>query len=282
MTYGQLKFQLTQQFPSISLDLIEAWIGQRYAEVLGELPWSRLEVQSALQVPGVYSTGTVSITNGSAAITLTAGTWTAAMSGRAFRIKGDREYYQFTFGTGTTGTLDRPYDGTTAAAAGYSIFQTVYVLPSDCRLLADDAFGSMARTSHGQLDQSDPWRELSGTPTQWASYMDDGNTPPNMQVELYPVPATATSILFTYFSDGGDLTDTSSLVQVWAQPTALVEGVVARARAHMKDYAGAAFAAGLAKAALANMRTSEAQGMGPAQLQMDSYYTRHRRNRWCR
>jgi len=236
-----------------------------------------------LEVPGVYSTGTAALTEGSANITLTGGTWTAAMTGRAFRAKSHTEYYEFTFVTGTTATLDRPYEGPTAAAAGYSIFQTVYVLPSDCRMLQDDAFGhQMTRTSHAQLDQSDPWRAATGTPAAWASYMDDTGTPPNMQVEIYPLPTVAMGVPFTYYSDGPDLGPASALFQVWMQPTALVEGVVARAKAHLKDYAGSAFHLGLAKMALANMRTSEAQGMGPANLQLDPYYTRHRSKRWCR
>jgi hypothetical protein len=286
MTFGQLKFRLTQMFPGVSLDLIEGWANDRYAEILGELPWSRLNVESRLVTTAPYAVGTAAVTGGSAAIVLSGGTWTAAMTGRAFRVTGRSEFYAFTRVSDTTGTLDRPYEGITAAAAGYSIFQHVYPLPADCRLLPDDAFsgalGPMTRFYHGQLNASDPSRLTTGTPTAWAMYMDDSSVPPRMQVELWPAPDTAIGIPFTYLGDAAPLTSTSAILQVWMQPTALVEGIVAKIKSHLKDYAGAQLAMVAAKSALANMRTSEAQGLGPANMQLDGYYTSHRRQRYSR
>jgi hypothetical protein len=286
MTYGDLKFRLTQQFPTVSLDLIEGWANDRYAEILGELPWSRQNIQAILQTTAPYSTGTVALTLGSSGVTLTGGTFTTQMTGRGFRVTGRDEFYEFTYVGATTATLDRPYEGPTATAAAYSIFQHIYPLPADCRLLADDAFnnvwGQLRRYSHGELNQSVPTRPQSGTPEGWASYMDDSSTPPRMQVELYPIPDKAIGIPFTYSADAGALDDTSTILQVWMQPTALIEGTVAKIKRHLKDYAGAQLAAADAKMALANMRTSEAQGMAPAQIRLSSYYTAHRRKRWCR
>jgi hypothetical protein len=140
----------------------------------------------------------------------------------------------------------------------------------------------MRRFSHAQLDLSDPSRLTSGTPTGWASYMDDSSTPPRLQVEFYPVPDTAIGIPFTYVADADALSATSTILQVWIEQTALVEGVVGKIKRHLKDYAGATLAAADAKNALQNMRNSEAQGLGPTQMQMDRYYTRHRFKRWCR
>lgn len=286
MTYGQIRFQITKAFPKVDPDLIEGWINQRYDEIMGELPWTRLHVQSVLQTVAPYATGTVLVTLGSAALVLTSGTWTALMSGRSFRIAGRSESYTFTRVTNTTGTLDRAYEGPTAATAAYSIFDNVYALPSDCRLLEDDAFvsqlGPMRRFSRGELDVSDPLRQGTGTPQAWASRMDDSSTPPNMQVELYPVPNKAIGIPFTYVMDASPLTAASSILQVWIQSAALIEGTTAKIKAHLRDYAGAQYHTATAKSALANMRTSEAQGMGPAIFQLDGYYTSHRRKRWCR
>jgi hypothetical protein len=100
-----------------------------------------------------------------------------------------------------------------------------------------------------------------------------------MQVELYPAPDAAIGIPFTYVSDPGALTSTSTILQVWMEPTALVEGVTGRIKAHLKDYVGAQLAFALAKAALQSMLTTEAQGMAPAQMRMDPYYTSHRMRR---
>lgn len=278
MTYGQLKFRMTQMFPSVSLDLIEGWIGDRYAEILGELPWSRLTVFAQLLTSAPYTVGTVSLTAGSTAITLTAGTWTAGMTGRAFRATGRSEFYEFTCGSAATATLDRPYEGPTSLAAGYSIFQSVYPLPADCVLLQDNAFAGLRRFDHSGM----PGSRETGTPNTWASYMDDGSTPPRMQVELSPIPDKAIGIAYSYMADAAPLTATSRILQVWMDPAAMVEGVVSKIKRYLKDYVGAQMADVDAKRGLDGMREAEARGMAPAQMKLDSYYTSHRSKRWGR
>ena len=46
MNYGQLKFRLTKAFGGVDADLIEGWIADCYQEILGLLPWSRLDVHA--------------------------------------------------------------------------------------------------------------------------------------------------------------------------------------------------------------------------------------------
>lgn len=284
MTYGQVKLRLTQMFPGISLDLIEGWINDRYAEILGEIPWQRQNVTGVLQTLAPYTAGTVTLSNGSNAVTGAGTTFTTAMTGRAFRVTGRSEIYEFTQTGATAATLDRPYEGPDGAALAYTIFQHVYLMPADCRILQAEAFanfqyGPLLRLDRSELNTSDPSRNQAGVPRAWASYMDDSSTPPRLQVELYPVPDAVYSIPFTYGADAGALSGTTTVLQVWLQPTALIEGVVSKAKRHLKDYAGAQLAAVDAKNALLNMRTSEAQGMPNARLTLGSYYTRHRLRR---
>jgi hypothetical protein len=70
-------------------------------------------VEAVLQTTAPYSTGTVAVTEGSAAVTGTDTVWTAGMSGREFRVTGRDEIYTFTRTGNTTGTLDRNYEGDT-------------------------------------------------------------------------------------------------------------------------------------------------------------------------
>src|ERR1035438_2415580 len=160
MTYGQIKLRLTQAFPGVSLDLIEGWINDRYAEILGELPWTRLTVQTTL---------------------------------------------------------------TTVIA------QSVYTLPANCGLLRDDAManslGAMTRFSNGQLNAGDPTRSQTGEPWAWASAMDDASTPPIQQVMLYPVPDAVYTLPLEYMAESVPLGATSTILDVWLQPSALFEGV---------------------------------------------------------
>lgn len=286
MTYGQLKFRLVKAFPGVDIDLIEGWIADRYAEILGELPWSRQNANSILQTIAPYADGTLTLNAGSTAVTGSATAFISAMTGRGLRVTGRAEIYQFTQLTGTTGTLDRPYEGLNGVGLGYQIFQHVYVMPSDCRMLQDDAFDGMRRLSTGTLTQQRNWPlggiqavTFVGLPTGWASYMDDGSTPPRLQVEVYPIPDKVYSLPFTYSADSS-LPATGAAFLTWFQPAALVEGVTAKIKAHLKDYTGAQLHAVTAKAALANMRTSDAQGMGPMEMHLPSFYTAHRRRRW--
>jgi uncharacterized protein len=68
-----------------------------------------------------YSTGTLTLTNGSKAVTGVGTTFTSAMTGQALRVDTRREFYQFTQAGATTGTLDRPYEGPTGSGLTYSI-----------------------------------------------------------------------------------------------------------------------------------------------------------------
>lgn len=217
MTYGQLKLRLTQAFPGVSLDLIEGWVNDRYQEILGNLPWQRLTIQSAI---------------------------------------------------------------TTV------IGQSVYALPENCGMLRDDAlanaYGTMTRFTHGQLNDGDATRSQTGQPFSWASSMDDGSTPPNMQVELYPVPDAVYTLPIEYLAEVVPLGATSTILQVWMQPSALLEGATSRIKAHLKDYAGAQFHAALAMDSLKLMKKDEAQGMAPAKMTLDPYLTRHRLSRYYR
>lgn len=69
----------------------------------------------------LYTTGTVALTQGSAAITGTNTAWNANMNGKPIRFQNDSGEYIFTYLSATTGTLDRVYAGATAAAATYEM-----------------------------------------------------------------------------------------------------------------------------------------------------------------
>lgn len=294
MTYGAIKFRLTKAFPGVDQDLIEGWVCDRYAEILGELPWSRLSCNAILETTAPYQAGTVALTLGSNAVTLTGGAFTALMTALSFQATGDQAVYTFTYVGATTGTLDRPYEGATNALAAYSIFQSVYALPANCRLLDDDAFssfqlGPLKRLTPDQMQAGNPFTAVAaygstcfGTPMLWASSMDDNSTPPNMQIKLYPPPALALGIPYRYTAEVAAPGATGVTLIAWLQPAALIEGATAKIKAHLRDYAGAQLHAAFGKQALAVMRAEEAFRRGPVSMQLSSYYTRHRdrRGRW--
>lgn len=287
MTVGKLKLRMLKQFPGTDPDVLEGFISDRYGEIIQELAWSRLNVSAILQTVAPYTQGTVAVVTGSANITLTSGLWTPQMSDRFFRVGGRAEFYGFHYVGPTTGLLDRPYEGPSEPAAGYKVYQSVYALPLDIRILPEDGvsgpFGPLTKTDWAELNVISPTRAAFGEPKWWAPRMDDSATPPAMQIELYPIPDQAYAIPYEYVGEVATPTGSSAAFQVWMEPaTALVEGVTGKILRSRTDYAGAQLAMAEAARALKTMRANEAQRMGTAQMKMGSYYTRHRARRGTR
>jgi hypothetical protein len=137
MTWGQIRLQAQKWGENVDMDVLDQAIQARYATILDAHPWKALDKQATIQTVGVYATGTVSVTNGSASITGTTTAWTQSQSGLSVRVGSDSQFYTFTYTGATAGTLDRPYEGTTDATAPYYLFQSVYALPSDLKILLE-------------------------------------------------------------------------------------------------------------------------------------------------
>lgn len=121
MTYGQMRMLLSKMAPVVDPELIDGWIQFRYTEILDKLPWKRLEGETVIQSPPSYQVGTVTAAQGNASIVGVGTNWTSAMTGLTIRIADNQEFYVFTYASATTGTLDRPYEASTAAITASSI-----------------------------------------------------------------------------------------------------------------------------------------------------------------
>jgi len=277
MTLGQLRIRLMKQFPGLDPDILDGFIADRYSEILHELSWTRVATTAILETTALYEAGTVAVTFGSATVTITGGMFDVTMTGRGFRIPPRLEIYEFTYVDPFTATLDRPYEGPTDPASAYKLFQFVYPLPDDCRLVEDSSFHPLERITH---ETSTAY----GSPTMWQSYMDDKSTPPRMQVKLYPVPTLAVGIPFNYIAEAPPLPGSASVAFApWMEPSsAMFEGVAAKIWRipRFLNLAAAQIAIVEAEKALKTMRENDSQRLGPLKLEMADYWTRHRPRRW--
>lgn len=272
MTLGQLRIRLMKQFPGLDPDILDGFIQDRYSEILQELEWSRIETTAILETTAVYEVGTASVAFGSNAVTTTGGMWSASMTGRGFRVVPRPEIYEFTYQTPFTGLIDRPYEGPSDPAATYKIFQFVYPLPDNCRLVNDDSFAPLERVSHETGTSY-------GEPQIWQSYMDDNSNPPRMQVKLYPIPTLAVGIPFTYVAEEDAPTSGSVAFAPWMEPSsAMFEGVAAKIwRIPMfLNLAASQLSMSVAEKALNTMKASDAARQGVQKLEMADYWVRHR------
>jgi hypothetical protein len=286
MTYGQIRYELTKAMPGVDLALLDGWLYDRYQAILDALSWQRREVESILQSTAKYNAGTVAVTNGSTGVTGTGTTWTTGMTGRRFRVAGRYEYYEFTRTGNTTGTLDRAYEGGTNAAAGYTIFQNVYLLPSDVVTVKDlraiATPGLLTRVSLAHLNEISPSRETFGDPVYWALFMDDASDPPRAQIELYPIPEYSRGYPLVYVADVTPPSTTSASILPWMRPAALKYGAKADERALAGDFDGAQWYENRFKEALAEMMGVETRRRGATPLRVADWMTRHQTRRWNR
>lgn len=120
-TYGQIRLRCSKLAAGVDLELIDGWLQDRYTAIMDELPWKRTEGETVFQSPASYQVGTLTATQGSAAVAGAGTAWTAAMTGLTIRIAGAQEFYVFEQTGATTGTLDRPYEGSTASIEASAI-----------------------------------------------------------------------------------------------------------------------------------------------------------------
>lgn len=287
-SYGEIRFRLNKlaQAAGADLDLLDGWIEDRYREILDELQWQRLEAQGALQSVAEYNTGTLTATAGSNAVTGAGTVWTAAMSYRIIRINNREEIYEFTRVTGTSGTLDRGYEGETGAGLSYRINKNVYQMPVDLRVLQEVSSavtgGPLKKKSLGELNELFPRRSTYGNPLYYALYMDYPSDPPVPQIELYPVPTEATMFPYRYVYDAAAPSETSVTLMPWMRPGALIAGVQADMAALKGDFTAAGGYEARFQGLVAQMRRIEAARIGPQRIKTARSNIRHRVRRWLK
>lgn len=115
--------------------LVKQWINDAQDEIQAYFDYPFLLSEDWIQTVAEYSTGTVSVTNGSTTVTGSGTTFTSAMTGRKIRVSGDSEYYTVTYVGATSLTLDRNYEGTTDSGLSYSIFKDIYRVRGDVNKL---------------------------------------------------------------------------------------------------------------------------------------------------
>lgn len=280
MTYGSLRLRLSQLAPGIGLELIDGWIQDRYTEILDELPWKRLESEIVIQVPPSYAVGTVSVTQGSTALTGVGTTFTSAMTGRVIRIGADLQYYTFTYVSAATGTLDRGYEEPSVTGASYRIDQNIFQLPASVRIVRGvrplGNYLPIDVCTPGDLNRLYPTRTRYAWPMHVAPTWDSATDPPVLRIEAYPIPSSpdpsgaTVSFAVDCISDASalDPTTTGASMLPWVRPAALIAGCRAEICAHQKDASGAQMYEGHFEKRLQKMRRINALQIGPQALRL--------------
>ena len=210
MTLGELAKKLTSMIPQLDAGEACRRINLAYVnEAMGH-SWSHLLKRWTIQTEASYSTGTVAVTNGSAAVALTGGTWVASWSTspshRRIVIQGRQEPYDITVTGAAAGTLDSPWIGSTTAAATYVMWRDTYPLPADCgyaKLMAlydpVDNFRLLLLGQQTFLRYRGDYPAQINPPEVLMMAAQSTETPPRPLFQMYPASATVRAYHGWYF-----------------------------------------------------------------------------------
>lgn len=210
-TFGELWREVRLYCPFVPVPLAQHWIRDRYRRILERTLWGAAVSESQFVVPDAYQTGTASVQNGSATVTVGGGgVVAAAHAGRQFFVSGTAPYYTISsvdVGLNTY-TLEQNYGGTTDAAATFAVALVYVTPPSDFLTLITvrdpiNNWRLRIRVSQDQLDHWDTKRSTSQTPWVCADYRFDSSGVPRF--ELWPRMMTARAYPFLYYKRPADL-----------------------------------------------------------------------------
>lgn len=101
-----------------------------FLDFLPLLDWDFLLKDDALATVNEYTTGTISLTQGSATVTGSGTTFTSAMVGRRILPSGSTRSYKITaYSSSTSITIESVYEGSTISGVSYSIAKDTFNLP---------------------------------------------------------------------------------------------------------------------------------------------------------
>lgn len=238
-TFGQLHRMLKLYAPDVPPPLLRQFVNNSYSRALAAHDWSELRGAGGFYLDAPYTTGTVTVTEGSDQVVGAGTAWTVADHQNLQLVVGSiGPFYDITSvdaGTQTL-TLSRPYSGATTAGAAYSI-QLIYVVaPSDFMhftFFADmgqDWWPLDRQMTQETLDVYDPRRRLSvSRPVQLVNTLPSPftSTLGRPRYELWPRPTGAVSYFFRYVRKLALLSDDADTIIYPMRGDVIREGAMA-------------------------------------------------------
>lgn len=211
-SFEKLWKRLLVHAPNLPVPLAQEFINTAYSRCLAAKEWSGLRGHEDFFYPTAYTTGTISITSGSATVTGASTVWTTGMVGRQLLVSAQAPFYDIIAvdAGAQTLTLDRTYDADSVVAGTYSIKGVYILMPTDfmaLQVVRDPSLNWRLRLDivQEQLDTWDPKRTTSGTGWVLAA------APPSPVVatlgrpryELWPAPTASKLFTYTYIKRPG-------------------------------------------------------------------------------
>lgn len=235
-TFGEIWNKVLLYAPGTPVPLAQQFVRNAYNQCLTQHYWSELLAEGEKVIADSYSTGTVTVTNGSTAVTGSGTTWTSDMENLQIVITGNNsgEFYTVvTVSDVDALILDRAYEGPDATDTDYYIQELYVEFPSDLQTLDDirdyNSNWRLRRMAHQQnyIDRVDAKRTSSGNPIMYV------NAPPRIdsngvaypRYEFWPKIPPGRKIMYRYYKDSSLTTNASKPVSMLL-PETLVYGAL--------------------------------------------------------
>lgn len=184
-------------------ELIGIWINQGIQEIWAASSWDWKEKRIRTKTVAPYTTGTITVNNGSAIVTGSGTTFTSAMVGRKFaKSIGTPWSYIESVDSATQITLEEAWEEDTLTSSTYNIFADEIELDADVKEIVSVRLITGYRPALRRigLDDIERYQNLSATsgqPLYW--YVAPKNsTTSNIVIGLWPVPDDIYSVEIRY------------------------------------------------------------------------------------
>lgn len=192
-TFGQIWNRVLLYAPDLPAPLAQEFVKNTYHQIIGDHSWTDTRKDAEILLPDAYTTGTITVTNGSPTIVGSGVDFTnsSLYVGRQICVGNIAPFYTITAVTESvpaggydTLTIDRNYANESDSGLTYSIGQYYIEFPTDLYVLErirDQANGWYLITqtyNQEYLDRVDVRRQSTGTPTLCvvAPYRTDAST----------------------------------------------------------------------------------------------------------
>jgi hypothetical protein len=201
--------------PQATNDDIDGMLADVHRDMASTYQWSYRKRDTLLTTVAPVSTGTVTLTAGSATVVGSGTAWTSDMVGRQIRVAPELTWFwiagvadatHLTLGDGNLSAVLWP--GTTVSGQTYTIFQDQYLLPANVAIiLSQQRDWMLTEASLVEIDGLDPRRmSTSQNPDRWywGRALIQAQTE-QRYVGLWPVPSAAINLRIPYLVEPPEL-----------------------------------------------------------------------------
>lgn len=202
--------RIREELPAVELGGFLAEVNSARRRLSMSGTWAFWEDDQSITLETPITDGTVSVTNGSTAVTGVGTGWTSGITGREFRKSGDSISYEITFLTATTATIDPVYQGDTESGAEYVIFRELYSLQADTKKIISVVNLSVPRemivgTRNDYIARKRLGNTLAQTAFEVAIWSIDSSG--NRQLAFLNAPVTGDEVIVYFFKRPTDIVD---------------------------------------------------------------------------